>query len=470
MKQSIKIISLIVGSAAFALQGAEPAAKSDPLLELLIKKGILSDSEAKQVQAEAQNQTPAQDASKWKINSGIKSIELFGDLRFRFEHREAQTATSDTYARDRYRYSARIGLRGTLFDQFYYGFRLDTSQNPRSAWVSFGDENNYPFPGPSSKASDGINIGQVYLGWKPADFTFQVGKMANPLYTTSMVWDPDINPEGLSESYKHKIGEFELFATAGQFLYQDTNPDNPVPGIVGSGPDKADAFLLAFQIGINYQFAPRYSAKLAPTFYLYTGHGQNAGFNGTFVGEGTPAGANIYDPTAAGFINQSGINNLKVLEFPGEFNFPVSSLQGKLFGDLALNLEGSDRARRAGFPQYDDENLAYQIGIAVGKLGSSGQLNQKHAWEARTYWQHVEQYALDVNLLDSDFFEGRGNIEGIFAAFSYALTDSITGTLRYGYGDRINDKLGTGGSNQDLPQLNPITKYQLMQLDLGWKF
>jgi hypothetical protein len=82
----------------------------------------------------------------------------------------------------------------------------------------------------------------------------------------------------------------------------------------------------------------------------------------------------------------------------------------------------------------------------------------------------VEQYALDPNLLDSDFFEGRGNLQGLYAAFSYGFTGALIGTVRYGFATRIDDQLGTGGSNQDIPQVNPIDHYQLVQLDLTLKF
>jgi hypothetical protein len=79
-------------------------------------------------------------------------------------------------------------------------------------------------------------------------------------------------------------------------------------------------------------------------------------------------------------------------------------------------------------------------------------------------------YGADVNLNDSDFLEGRGNLEGFYSAFAYSITDNIIGTIRYGYGRRINRNLGTGGSNQDIPQINPVNNYNLMQLDLTWRF
>ena len=61
-------------------------------------------------------------------------------------------------------------------------------------------------------------------------------------------------------------------------------------------------------------------------------------------------------------------------------------------------------------------------------------------------------------------------MQGIYAAFAYSFTDNIIGTIRYGYGERINKNLGTGGSNQDIPQVNPVNYYNLLQLDLSWRF
>jgi hypothetical protein len=75
-----------------------------------------------------------------------------------------------------------------------------------------------------------------------------------------------------------------------------------------------------------------------------------------------------------------------------------------------------------------------------------------------------------VNLIDSDFFEGRANLQGIYSSFAYSFTDAIIGTIRYGYANRINDSLGTGGNNLDIPGINPIENYQLVQLDLTWRF
>jgi hypothetical protein len=477
MKRTVSFntgIVVVVAAGAMSLTSApaqtpSPKPSADALVNKLVEKGILSEQEAKDLLTES-TQTNLAKPSKWRINDAIKGIELFGDVRFRYEYRGTDSvpgsgASGDTYYRERFRYALRAGIRGELFDNFNYGLRIETSTNPRSPWLTFGDDSN---PTPWAKSSDGIGIGQVYLGWKPTDwYEMTVGKMPNPLYVTPMIWDADLNPEGAFEKFKYSAGKVDLFAGFGQFLYQDSNPDHDIPS--------SDTFMLAWQLGAKVNFSKDTSFRIAPVVYNYTGVGSGNGLNQPFSGQGFN-GLNV---NTNGF-NQNGINNLLVLETPAEFNFKVGKYGARLFGDFAYNFEGADRARaavRATAPAgglteaYTSDNKAYQVGFGFGNLGLVyGQTAKKHTWEARTYWQHVEQYAADVNLLDSDFFEGRANLEGVYAAFAYSITDSIIGTVRYGYASRINENLGTGGNNPDIPGINPIKNYNLLQLDITWRF
>lgn len=451
---------------------------ADALLNKLVQKGILTEKEAKEVMSES-IQTNQASASKWKINDAIKNIQLFGDVRFRYEYRGADNApgtgsTKDDYFRERFRYAVRVGIKGDLFDNFYYGLRLETSTNPRSPWATFGDDTN---PTPSAKNSDGIGIGQAYLGWRPTDwYEMTVGKMPMPLYITPLVWDSDINPEGAVEKIKFSLGDVDLFANFGQFLYQDANPDSAFPS--------SDTFMLAWQLGATVKLTKDINFKVAPVIYNYTGIGQSNSLsllNQPFVGEGlngVNVGVNTNYANAIHF-NQNGINNLLVLEVPAELNFKVAKYNARVFGDFAYNFQGDDRARAAAAAAgptilshaYTGQDKAYQVGAGFGNLGLVyGQTSKKNTWEARAYWQHVEQYALDVNLIDSDFFEGRANMEGVYTAFAYSITDGIIGTVRYGYANRINKELGTGGSNLDMPILNPVKQYHLVQLDVTWRF
>ena len=474
---------------------AQPASSENPLLDMLIKKGILTEDEAKKIEAETvAEQTNAMSnppISGLKISDSIKAMQLFGDVRLRYEYRGADNApgaTPDTYYRERFRYALRVGIRGDLYDDFSYGIRLETSNNPRSPWDTFGNNTTSGSVTPSDKNSSGIYLGQVFLNWHPADwYEMTVGRMAMPLYTTPMVWDSDINPEGAFEKFKYTIDNVDLFADFGQFDYQNPSSASELPS--------SDTFLLAWQAGANVRIGKDMSFKIAPMLYTYTGVGTSSGLNASFVGQasdglnvGVPGGSDVPD------YNEEGINDLLVLEIPAEFDFKIGktilgTLQARLFGDFAYNLKGDDRARAAynanpgAFPglsgPVNGQDKAYQVGFGIGSAGPVygptqglvyGSTSKKNTWEARFYWQHVEQYALDVNLLDSDFFEGRANLQGFYTAFAYSFTDAIIGTVRYGYANPINNNLGTGGNNLDIPGLNPIKNYNVLQLDLTWRF
>ncbi len=500
--------ALLAGAAALvaATPHAHADVSGDALINKLEQKGILSAAEARDLREEnAQsnsNLVSQLPASKWKIADSIKSIGLFGDFRLRYEYRGTDNGmgvSPNTYYRERMRYALRVGLRGDLIDDFSYGLRVETSNNPRSPWDTFGNNTTAGSVTPSDKNSSGIYLGQAYLNWHPSDwYEMTAGRMPMPLYTTPMVWDSDINPEGAFEKFKYTIRNVDLFADFGQFDYQDPGSANRY----GS----SDVFLLTWQMGANVRLSKTASFKVAPMVYTYTGSGSaSSGLGQTFVGQGSPTGTNPGVPGGVAYgaltaaqaqqaYNQEGINDLLILEIPAEFDLkindtPLGDLQARFFGDFAYNFQGDDRASAAfkanpsAFPGMtgpaSGKNFAYQAGIGIGSAGPVygptqglvyGSTSKKHTWEARVYWQHIEQYALDVNLIDSDFFEGRGNLQGFYSAFSYSITDAIIGTIRYGFADRIDGRLGTGGSNLDIPVINPIKNYNLLQMDLTWRF
>ena len=55
-------------------------------------------------------------------------------------------------------------------------------------------------------------------------------------------------------------------------------------------------------------------------------------------------------------------------------------------------------------------------------------------------------------------------------AAAYCFTDNLIATFRYGHASRINSLLGTGGSGQDIPQINPINDFDIYQVDLTFRF
>ena len=490
-------LALFAGATALMVLTPNTHAQSavDSLLDKLEQKGILTADEAKELRAESAsdetnsiNQLPA---AKLKLPESIKSMQFYGDFRLRYEYRAADNApgaTPDTFYRERFRYALRFGIRGDLYDDWSYGIRLETSNSPRSPWDTFGNNTTSGSATPSDKNSSGIYLGQAFMNWRPTDwYEMNAGRMPMPIYTTPMVWSSNINPEGAFEKFKYTIDNVDLFADFGQWDYQDPSSASELPS--------SDTFLLTWQVGANVKIGEAMSVKIAPVLYTYTGVGSSSGLNSPFVGQGAN-GINVGVPggsDVSGY-NEEGINDLLILEIPAEFDFkvwrtPLGTLQARLFGDFAYNFEGDDRARAAyktnpvAFPGLSGpvtgQDIAYQLGFGIGSLGPVygpmqglvyGTTSKKNTWEARFYWQSIEQYALDVNLLDADFFEGRANLQGFYTAFAYSFTDAIIGTVRYGYANPINNNLGTGGNNLDMPGLNPINNYNIVQLDLTMRF
>ena len=290
MKRAIRRAGWLTGiftAAAFGVATSSRAADSttatnapDPLLDLLIKKGFVTQKEAEAVQAEAEalrtNQMQMPPESKWKISKGIASVELFGDVKLRYEDRYAADSSGNSIDLQRYRYAVRLGLRGNLFDNFYYGVRLDTGANPRSSFVTMGTSSSSPpcIRGRLANRTAGSTLARlIWAGDQGIGWTSPWARC--PIRSTPRRWcgTETSTPEGFAETLKYTVGPADFFATMGQFLYADLNPSSASPnlGFGNTGQSTDNIFLLAWQGGLKYRFTPEVSAKVAATLYTYVG-------------------------------------------------------------------------------------------------------------------------------------------------------------------------------------------------------
>jgi hypothetical protein len=570
----MKLKAYVVGLAALCVGIFMPvrpvhAQTDSALLDALVKKGVLSDQEAEDVRASEEKDYASTAASKINLSSSIKSITFYGDLRLRYELRDGMTpagatgsggaisASGDSQDRNAWRYRLRFGVKGDLYDQFFYGLRLATNPNyDRSGNVTFGHSDA---AGPFGKDQSIIALDQVYLGWHAtSDVTLTGGQMPNPFYTTNLVWDDNLNPAGAAEQYDHTFGNgLEVFATAGQYVYQAAAGNGFTNGL-GVNTNFPNTFMYGEQVGFKYKITDDMSFKAAASLYTYSGtrsnsvttvsglysdtplNLSNAAFNtGTGAAPNVSTASENASPSyfngpfvgaaSAPTSNVSGINDLAVLEFPMEFDFKIGpgrhtktvgsgdpkDMQGvasettgwelpiRIFGDFAYNLEASQRADQArgaiaalegttstgnagvtgtgtlagnttlvNSPTFQGvltsgkgllDQAAYQVGV------EAGQLKKKGDWDGKLYWQSTGYYAVDPNLIDADIFNAATNMEGVVASISHNWTDGLSSTVRYAYANPVNNKLATPNVNQDLT-LGDISRYNLFQADLMWKF
>jgi hypothetical protein len=462
----------------------------DDLLEKLKTKGVLTEEEyqaLKKAREEEAAKAAAAKQPKIETSPAIKRIQLFGDLRLRYESRAAtstfpiaEVGGANEEQLDRFRYAARVGIRGDLTERWFYGLRLETSANPRSPWATFGNTNSNTAGGAAPYGKAGIFVGQAYLGWKPTPWlTLQAGKMPNPVFTTPMVWDSDINPEGLSERFNFELNDHVgLFANLGQYVYSQfaPNDDSGTLGFAGY-----EGYQFVWQVGMDTTFGERKSARVALGFYHYSGFGapdfpgsaNNNPSSSGFAGPFAFGPQNTLPDSPAGLAFANGLNSLRYLEVPWEVNFPIGSIDASVFGDLSYNIQASDRAAQGSYASLGSQGTAYQLGLSVGtNLGLA--MNQvaakKNTWDVRAYWQSIGLNALDPNIIDADFFGGRTNMQGVFLAAGYSPTDAIITALRLGDAHRVNGAGPTPGSNPDLSNVQPMDSFKLLQVDLGWRF
>ena len=457
MKLNKQTVTAVV-SAALLTGGAAFGQSGDAILDLLTKKGVISQKEANEAreQLDAQNAQTVEAYNKIKTSSWVNSLQFFGDGRLRYEWRGGQGNVGSQYGAydntdlDRFRYRLRFGVKGEFTDNFSYGLRLETGQKGNSSNSTMGPALS---GGPWNKAgTDGIYVGQLWATYKPTDWlTLTGGKIENPFMNTAMVWDGDLNPEGFAQKLTLKTEQADYFLTLGEFTYDNASKQNSF----GGAASLPDTWMFGVQGGAKVKFSKDMSFTLAPTFYFY----KNA------TGANTSTG--VFNPKWDATGNITGVNDLNVFDMPAEFAYmvPGIKLPGKVFGDFAINTTAGNRVGQfttAAFQAEGNQDIAYQVGASIGST------KKKHDWMLKAYWQHTELNSLDPNLVDSDLFDSRENMQGVVVNGQYLLTDFLTLGVTYANARAINSNLPTLTGAGDLG--GNLHDFNLFQADLVWKF
>jgi hypothetical protein len=481
--------------AAAALPSTEMRAADDSaLLNLLERKGILTKAEAAGVRQELAREKEVdrapESASKIKLASALTELNLYGDLRLRYQYdaRDGQLDPSpvgvhqDGGEKDRspsgspqsrYRFRLRVGAEFKLGEHWFGGAQLSTAQASDSGNQTF--ENGFD--------DYNIYISKAYLGWKPNEIlTVTAGKIDNPFYTTELVWDADITPTGVAEVIRidkwfagseaggldkdgkttlpaAKEGPWSLGLAAGQFIFDDNNENN------FDNDEASDAYLFQAQLVGAYRFDNGLKATFAPGWLVYnaasvSGLQNSQPFNDT--------------PTVSG-----ATRNINLLLAPGDLSFKIGKTKAKFLWDFAYNIEGRKRfedvldlvSLRAPAIDPDDfdsnhelvDDIAFLAGIQLGENKKAGD------WSLLGYYRQAGASSIDPNLNDSDFAASRLNTRGFKASVGYNFTDFAVGALTYQYAWNLRDDL-VGGQATGGNAIADTNNVSIFQVDLTLKF
>ena len=340
----------------------------------------------------------------------LDNLKFSGDLRLRYQGECFSGRTRRD--RNRARFRLRFGFKKTWLEkQMEVGFRLasGSNNNPTST--------NQTFDGSFSEKNVWIDL--AYAKYTPKQlkgFTIIGGKMKKPFVHTDLVWDSDVNPEGVWGQYKHKMGNFEPFAGAGYFVVEENNRDH-------------DAILVAYQAGFNWKLAKDVKWTCATTFYDYDHINANyLGANGNNV---RPDGE-----LAAGQFQMINLTN--------KVGFKAFGLPMSTYFDWIHNCGDSDSTE-----DYDNQSDGYAFGLKVGKNKKKGD------WSAGYKYAYIEANCTPGEFNDSDF--GGANRKGHTWGAKYNLTDSLT------IGGKVLWTEPVTGDDQN-------ERDTTVQADLVWKF
>ena len=400
-------VGLTVGSAL--------AQDSGPLIDLLIKKGVVTDQEAEDLRADLQKDFAANSsAGKLNLSSSLVEFKLSGDIRMRYEYNaqvpetvNGAAATVNETSRQRFRY--RFNGDFILQKGWTAGFALESGQASDSANQTFtGAADDY-----------GVFIARAYVGWQPSpNWAFVLGKQKNPFYTTEMRWDADISPQGVSEIYKYFVGVKDTFEVrAMQHAMQDNNEQT-------AGPGGRDTWLFEQQAVYTHWFAPDNLSSLIVAAG-YSAYNQSVLPSTTTV---TPTNSPANSAAFAGSVRAQNF-----LTFAGEANFANINGTGtafKVYWDSSYNTTGDTRAYKV----YGINPALFSAGKSAWLTGvgySYGTGKVQGDYSAKLDYREVGITSEDPNLNDSDWGFSKLNQKGFKLALSYNVNDFTNFNITY---------------------------------------
>ncbi len=300
-------------------------------------------------------------------------IRLFGDLRLRGEWDIDRTGSEDR-ARPRIRF--RAGVEARLTSQLVVGARMATGSNlrdPNSPHQTLGNGfKTYEF-----------RLDRAFLRWQPPleqPVTVYAGKFGNPLVNAAiyseLVWDADIQPEGLAVVLG-PIGGFRVVGA--QYLLLQRSPGKSVG-------------LTAGQAHWSNVISGPVRGAVALGFYGF--ERPDAGGSALLAQENQ---GNALAIDAAGdtlFLSDFDIvQAFASLRYDARFPVLVS-------GQFIKNTSAADG--------FDDDGFA--LGVQVGKLG------EVRDWRVFYQYQQLGQEAAFAPFVHDDFLNGtnfRGHVAGV---------------------------------------------------------
>ncbi|MCC6632460.1 MAG: putative porin [Gammaproteobacteria bacterium] len=414
--------ALGVAAAVAAVLAASPAT-ADEVSELkaavqaLQKRLDTLEAQAKSNEETNDRQTDQIAQAKTSVPAWVPNFALKGDLRYRNENIDAEYAVG----RNRDRIRVRAGFVAKVNDTITSELQLASAEggDPRSS--------NQTLTGENTRKS--IYIDLAYAEWKPhADWKLTAGKMKYPWARPgqSILFDGDINPEGLAVNFNH--GPF--FASS----FFTNLEERSATG---------ESTLFGGQVGWKQAIGTASLTLGASLFDFNSVQHRNPFFGGSSNGNTTT--------TVGCFPGQSPclLNDYNLVEGFAEYSVPVAGRPLSLYADYIRNNAA-----------VNSMDTAYSAGIQYGRASNP------RTWEIGYFYQKVEKDSLNAQFVDSDFAGGNSDGKGGTFKAAYAFARNWTLNLTYFMNKtNIDVPVNVAGVGSVLDR-----DYKRLQVDMNFKY
>jgi hypothetical protein len=439
---STKTAAALCGGLLLAMSVPASAAVDAKLLDMLKANGSITNAQYSELQTElardqkdqqiarqAQQETNEQIAATAKKTEALSTFDqklawaaktqFKGDVRFREEtvHNDGVPNNKD---QDRQRIRARLGAYSEINPQVDTGIRIATGNND-DARSTNQDLNNY-----FDKKQ--IWLDQGYIDYHPdaiKNLHLVGGKM--PQQWVSMgdiIWDSDINPEGLAVTYKYPLsGSTELFGSAGHYTLKDN--------VDGEGVQfKHDLRLYAGQLGGRFAITDSMKMTLGGSIYSYDNDSSSA----------CPTSGTVTTPCALAVNGNSPGETFKLYEGFGQLDFSNLPVPLSIYGQYVNNADASN-----------DQDTGWLAGVKSKVYGFNLDYN----------YRDVQRNSVVGAFTDSDFANGFTGSRGSKLKVSYDLDKNFAlgATYFMATSDQTNANIKKTDSDINTLQLDAEAKF-----------
>jgi hypothetical protein len=378
------------------------------------------------------------DKAKEAIPDWVKRIQWGGDIRLRYQGEfydknnalllkpDKPTELMNTqHDRHRFRVRARLEAKVDVTPGVEVGARISTGNetDPISTNETLGDYYN----------KDGIVLDRAYLKWDPAPwFTAWGGRFRSPWFSTDLVWDEDLNFEGLALRLSPQISQaLKGFLTLGAFPLQEVEFS------------QQDKWLFGGQAGVRWEPSKNFRAVVAGGYYEFV---NTVGVLNNPLRPGEKdytaplfqqKGNTLFDIDPGVGIKTALASAFREMNVTGELDIGVfDPIRIVLYGDYVRNLgyDRNDVARRTGVSLVGSETDGYLAGLRVGHRKVRDYL----AWQVHAYYKYLEADAVIDAFTDSDFHMGGTNAKGWVLGGELGLARNVWLRARWMTADQIS--------------------------------